>query len=309
MYKVAVVDTPIRIGIKIAKIIEYNFNYRANALDYYAFSAGKFNTSYYNVFFLNIPVDSYQTLKLLEKLRKDESTKDCYIILLSSHFQKDLILEALKYGIIDIIFKPYDFDKIYEQLKSIFDKINSNQKLSESDYFNKPVLNKLSISSPEIDNIKQNYYLLIKDILRQEFRTKIKCDINFRDSNYDNIENAVIYKALYKSTNNKFYETALISSYEDILFLFSKLKNIKVDVYNYEILQSCDQFIQIVFNRILFLLKNILPDLQKISTNFAFYNNYISSDEDSFLLKFSTQYKNNFIFELKKLDSYIEPLF
>ncbi len=301
MFNIAVIDIPIRISIKLAKLIEYNFNYKATAIDYFSLSAGRLNTRNYNVFFLNIPSNSNTTLKFLEKLRNNDDTKNCHIILLSSHFQKDLILEALKFGITDIIFKPYDFDKINEQLKSIFDKISINKQL-DADYWNKSV-DEETYTSPEIETIKQKYLLLIKDILRQEFRTKIKSEIKFRSSNYDNFENAVVYKALYKSSNNKIYESSLVSTYDDILFLFSKLKNVKVDVWNYDILKLCDEFTQTLFNRILLLLKNVFPNLQKIQTKYEFYNNFNSFNNNNLLLKFCTEDNNNFILEFKELDN------
>ena len=98
------------------------------------------------------------------------------IIIITANPVKEILIEAIKFGITEILIKPYDYEKLTQLLNTIFEKVSKNRNLLLQELLNKgdntSEVNNETIQ--EIQLIKRNYDLLIKDILKQEFRTKIK---------------------------------------------------------------------------------------------------------------------------------------
>ncbi len=303
MLNVAVVDNTLRLGIKLSKIINYTFNFNTKSYDFKQFHFNKLIIYKTDVLFLDISETPKRSLEIIKKIRSNPETEKLSLVLTTGFPQKDILIELLKFGIIEIIIKPYDYEKLPEQLKVIFKKAFDKKNLSLQDLLEKKINSSptfTDIPVKDIQLIKKNYELLIKDVLRQEFRTKIKTIITFNSQLNNVINEAVVYTSTYNDNDNTKYILTFISTYNDILSIFSKNYNKKAKNFDYEILQLCDEFSQSVFNRLLTLLRNVIKGFVKIETNFAFYNSYEVINENSLVFKFFSEMNHQFIFTLKR---------
>lgn len=307
MLNVAVIDDTLRLGVKLSQIINHNFNFNTKTYDYKQFHINKLITYKTDVLFMDISNTHNKSLGIIKSIRENFQTKKTAIIIITSNPIKEILIEAIKYGIIEILFKPYDYEKLTLLLQNIFEKVSKNKNMLLQEFLskNKDVytseVNNESIL--EIQLIKRNYDLLIKDILRQEFRTKIKCNISFGYAAKSVTNEAVVYTAIYKNFENRKFKLSLVSTYDDILSIFSKNYNTKTNKFNYDILQICDEFSQSLFNRMLMILSNIIRGLKKIETNFAFYNSVNFSEAKGLTISFSTEMNNQFIFIFQRLEN------
>lgn len=310
MLNVAVVDNTLRLGIKLSKIINYTFNFNTKSYDFKQFHFNKLIIYKTDVLFLDISETPKRSLEIIKKIRSNPETEKLSLVLTTGFPQKDILIELLKFGIIEIIIKPYDYEKLPEQLKVIFKKAFDKKNLSLQDLLEKKINSSptfTDIPVKDIQLIKKNYELLIKDVLRQEFRTKIKTIITFNSQLNNVINEAVVYTSTYNDNDNTKYILTFISTYNDILSIFSKNYNKKAKNFDYEILQLCDEFSQSVFNRLLTLLRNVIKGFVKIETNFAFYNSYEVINENSLVFKFFSEMNHQFIFTLKRDEWTTDP--
>ena len=305
MLNVAVIDDTLRLGVKLSQIINHNFNFNTKTYDYKQFHINKLITYKTDVLFMDISNPHNKSLQIIKTIRDNIQTKKTAIIIITSNPIKETLIETIKFGIIEILIKPYDYEKLTQLLQTIFEKVGKNKNLLLQEFLNKDdntsEVNNETIQ--EIQLIKRNYDLLIKDILRQEFRTKIKCNIRFGSDTKSVTNEAVVYTAIYKNFENRKFKLSLISTYEDILSIFSKNYNAKTNKFNYDILQICDEFSQSLFNRMLMILSNIIKGLKKIETNFAFYNSVNFSEVKGLTISFSTEMNNKFIFIFQRLEN------
>jgi len=305
MLNVAVIDDTLRLGVKLSQIINHNFNFNTKTYDYKQFHINKLITYKTDVLFMDISNSHNKSLEIIKTIRSNFQTKKTAIIIITANPVKEILIEAIKFGITEILIKPYDYEKLTQLLNTIFEKVSKNRNLLLQELLNKgdntSEVNNETIQ--EIQLIKRNYDLLIKDILRQEFRTKIKCNISFGSGAKSVSNEAVVYTAIYKDFENHKFKLSLISTYDDILSIFSKNYNTKTNKFNYDILQICDEFSQSLFNRMLMILSNIIKGLKKIETNFAFYNSINFSEGKGLTISFSTEMNNQFIFIFQRLEN------
>jgi DNA-binding response OmpR family regulator len=306
MLNVIVVDNTLRLGLKLAKIINYNFNLKVKNYNYSLFNLNTLIAQNAAILFLDISYTSQKSLEIIKQIRQNPKTKDISVILTTSVIQKEILIEFLQFNIVDVIIKPYDFEKLDEQLKTIFNKISAKRNITLQELLNNK-LNENFLSNSylfdEIKSLQKDYMLLIKDILRQEFRTRIKTKISFDKLKSNKLEEAVVYSAIYKSFNNKTYSLSLISTYNDILSIFSKKSNKTIIKLDFEILQTCDEFSQSIFNRIFSLFKNMIKGLNKTAINFAFYNSYTILEDSGIVLPFENEMQQLFVLQIKRLDN------
>nr|HPN38709.1 response regulator [Melioribacteraceae bacterium] len=277
MLNVLILDDTLRLGFKLAKVIEYNFKFKTKTFDFKQFHPTKLITYKTDVLFVDISEHQLKAVEIISEIRNNQKLKHISIIIVTSVIQKDVLIDIIKYGIIEIIVKPYDYNKLPDLLNIIFEKIALHKNLTLQDFQEKDNISIFS-SINKLDNflsvIKRHYIYLIKDILRQEYRTKVKKNINFNTWEENKINEAVVYTAIYKDSLNFKYILTFISTYNDILDIFTINYNKKTKLIDCDILQRCDEFSQAVFNRLLLLLSNVIKGLVKIETNLAFYNFY-----------------------------------
>jgi len=65
---------------------------------------------------LHMPV--MDGFKVLSALKKDKTTKDIPVIMLTSNKEKETVMEAMRHGVIDYIVKPYNPDKLNLKIKA-----------------------------------------------------------------------------------------------------------------------------------------------------------------------------------------------
>lgn len=92
-----------------------------------------------DVILLDLHMPVMDGFKVLSALKKDKTTKDIPVIMLTSNKEKETVMEAMRHGVIDYIVKPYNADKLNLKVKAAINY--SSHKKNYEDYI---VLNRKS---------------------------------------------------------------------------------------------------------------------------------------------------------------------
>jgi DNA-binding response OmpR family regulator len=85
-----------------------------------------------DVILLDLHMPVMDGFKVLSALKKDKTTKDIPVIMLTSNKEKETVMEAMRHGVIDYIVKPYNPDKLNLKIRAAIDY--STHKKNYEDY-------------------------------------------------------------------------------------------------------------------------------------------------------------------------------
>jgi two-component system alkaline phosphatase synthesis response regulator PhoP len=74
-----------------------------------------------DIILLDVIMPIMDGLEMLERLRKNESTKHLPVIMLTARSQNQDITRANSYGIEDYVVKPFDLSELLEKIESILE--------------------------------------------------------------------------------------------------------------------------------------------------------------------------------------------
>ena len=71
-----------------------------------------------DVILLDLHMPVMDGFEVLGALRRDKTTRDIPVIMLTSNKEKDTVVEAMRHGVVDYIVKPYNPDKLNLKIKA-----------------------------------------------------------------------------------------------------------------------------------------------------------------------------------------------
>lgn len=71
-----------------------------------------------DVILLDFMMPVMDGISVLSALRKDKSTKDIPVIMLTSNKEKETVVDAMRHGVVDYIVKPYNVDRLGTKIQA-----------------------------------------------------------------------------------------------------------------------------------------------------------------------------------------------
>lgn len=72
-----------------------------------------------DIILLDLHMPGMDGMQVLSVLRKDKSTKDIPVMMLTSDKGKDSVIDAMRHGVVDYIVKPYNPENLNKKIKSV----------------------------------------------------------------------------------------------------------------------------------------------------------------------------------------------
>ncbi len=87
-----------------------------------------------DVILLDLHMPVMDGFKVLSALKKDKTTKDIPVIMLTSNKEKDTVIEAMRHGVVDYIVKPHHPDKLNRKILTAVSQSGFKKQQSYEDF-------------------------------------------------------------------------------------------------------------------------------------------------------------------------------